>query len=432
VLAVTVNKAHYLLGLARDLIVKLPMTSAALRDGIIDERKATIVADHCANLTPEQARRAEPILFALPDVASMTPSMIRYRIARAVMEVDADAARRRREKAAKEECAVLTDAESSGNMMIVARELPAATVLQLDAMIAARAAQLRKAGLKGSLRELRVQAFLERFGITGPLGPIPVTAGPLPASAAGLPLTLHLTAPAATITGQADRPGELSGTPLDPGGCLDLADAATGASGTAWEFTITDKHGRPVAHACGTPGPHDKTRRSQARPGARPGKARHGKAGHDRTVTREPGSEQPVIDKVAGGPDPRYGTWRYRHRDREILFAFEHLSGRCDHRHQSARHDPGKHLRHLTGILNTTCTCPVCRFPEHRTDYEHSVPYRLGGRTCLCDAGPVCRREHRAKQRPGWKVEHAGAIGWFRWTVPSGRTYLSAPTSYPV
>jgi hypothetical protein len=88
-------------------------------------------------------------------------------------------------------------------------------------------------------------------------------------------------------------------------------------------------------------------------------------------------------------------------------------------------------LRHLTGILNAHCTFPPCRRPEHTCDYEHSQPYDQGGRTCLCEAGPACRHDHRAKQAPGWQVEQAGARGWFRWTTPSGRTYLSRPTQYP-
>jgi hypothetical protein len=88
-------------------------------------------------------------------------------------------------------------------------------------------------------------------------------------------------------------------------------------------------------------------------------------------------------------------------------------------------------LRHLTGILNAHCTFPPCRRPEHTCDYEHSQPYDQGGKTCLCEAGPTCRHDHRAKQAPGWRVEQAGARGWFRWITPSGRTYLSRPTQYP-
>ena len=63
--------------------------------------------------------------------------------------------------------------------------------------------------------------------------------------------------------------------------------------------------------------------------------------------------------------------------------------------------------------------------------YEHSTPHEQGGRTCLCEAGPVCRHNHRDKQAPGWHLEHAGARGWFRWTTPSSRSYLSRPTQYP-
>jgi hypothetical protein len=52
--------------------------------------------------------------------------------------------------------------------------------------------------------------------------------------------------------------------------------------------------------------------------------------------------------------------------------------------------------------------------------------------TCMCDCGPVCRTDHRDKQRPGWKLREAGNRGWFRWTLPSGRSYLTGPTIYPM
>jgi hypothetical protein len=109
----------------------------------------------------------------------------------------------------------------------------------------------------------------------------------------------------------------------------------------------------------------------------------------------------------------------------------ESLAGPCDHRHQAAGHDPGLKLKHLTGILNTCCTFLPCRRPEAQCDYEHSTPFEKGGKTCLCEAGPVCRHNHRDKQAPGWHLEQAGSRGWFRWTTPSGRSYLSGPTQYP-
>jgi hypothetical protein len=115
-----------------------------------------------------------------------------------------------------------------------------------------------------------------------------------------------------------------------------------------------------------------------------------------------------------------------------MVLDFEQLEGECDHKHQAPGHDPGKLLRHLTAVLNQECTFGTCRTPERRADYEHARPWEDGGISCLCNCGPVCRRNHRDKQRPGWKLEEAGARGHFKWTLPSGRTYLSKPTSYPI
>ena len=116
---------------------------------------------------------------------------------------------------------------------------------------------------------------------------------------------------------------------------------------------------------------------------------------------------------------------------KDLVFALESLACPCDHKHQAAGHDPGVRLRHLTGILNACCTFPPCRRPEAQSDYEHSTPYEQGGRTCLCEAGPVCRHNHRDKQAPGWHLEHAGARGWFRWTTPPAGPTSAAPPSTP-
>jgi hypothetical protein len=115
----------------------------------------------------------------------------------------------------------------------------------------------------------------------------------------------------------------------------------------------------------------------------------------------------------------------------ELEFTMENLAGPCDHKHEAAGHDPGVKLRHLTGILNPCCTFLTCRRPRRQSDYEHSTPFDKGGRTCLCEGGPVCRHHHRDKQAPGWHLEHGQARGWFRWTTASGRTYTTRPTQYP-
>jgi hypothetical protein len=453
-LHITRHAGDDLLDLAHDLTVKLPGTAAALRDGIIDADKAHIIALRCSVLTPDEARAAEAILFAHPDVDEMTWGMIRDRIARAVIEVNPEATIQRRKLAARQR-RVEVAPEDSGNAMIAGRELPPAAVLAASQMLTARARQLRKAGIGGGMDELRVQAYLEKLGVLDPLADVGGRAGtdgssddghadggggnggpgpggthpghPGPAGGAGarpgevpagFAARTNLTLPLATLLDLAERPGIMPGVgAIDPLLVRDLAAAASRNPRSTWCVTITDPDGRPVAHGCGRPPPKR----------GRPEHAVHG---------------GPVFNSADRGP-PGTGTLRLNlatfartaggdaDRGRDLEFSLEPLAGRCDHRHQAAGHDPGAMLRHLTGILNACCTFPPCRRPAAQSDYEHSVPFEAGGRTCLCEAGPVCRHNHRDKQAPGWRLEQAGSRGWFRWTTPSGRSYLSGPTRYP-
>jgi hypothetical protein len=64
----------------------------------------------------------------------------------------------------------------------------------------------------------------------------------------------------------------------------------------------------------------------------------------------------------------------------------------CDHRHETRGHDPGVKLRHLSQVRHATCTSPVCRRPATQCDHEHNIPYEAGGRSCLCNTGPQCKR----------------------------------------
>ena len=42
---------------------------------------------------------------------------------------------------------------------------------------------------------------------------------------------------------------------------------------------------------------------------------------------------------------------------------------------------------------------------------------------------PPCRRHHRVKQAPGWKLNQPEP-GVMSWTTPSGRSYTTTPTVY--
>jgi Domain of unknown function (DUF222) len=437
-LAISRRSAVHLLDLAWDLTVKLPKTSRMLRDGLIDEAKAAAVSAAFANLNLDQAAAAEDILYAHDDLARRTVGTIRDRAARAAMEVDPDVARRRREEARKD-ARVEVRAEDSGNASIAGRELPPDAVDAMNQALTRRARQFRKAGIVGTLDELRAQALLEPFGQADPLGSTGNGEadgggggggrGPKPGGGAGPAGTggtwaggacpacgsrgarINLTVPLATLTDLAGRPGHLRGTgPIDPDLARDYADRAARHPGTEFCITLTSPDGRAAAHACGKSA---RTSRSGA-PGP------------------PPETGPPRITLVDRGPPGSLGSWRYQHGQRDLVFEFEDLAGPCDHRHQAAGHDPGKHLKHLTGVLNWECTHPACRRPEYQSDYEHTTPYERGGRTCLCQGGPACRTDHQDKQRPGWKVEDTGHRGWFTWITPSGRRYTKGPTIYPV
>jgi len=109
-------------------------------------------------LDPAEARRAEAMV--LDRAGRLTPGGLRAAIARAVMEVAPDKARKRREQAAKD-ARVRQWAEDSGNAALTGRELPPAEALAADQRITAWARELKKAGLEGSMDELRARAYLD-------------------------------------------------------------------------------------------------------------------------------------------------------------------------------------------------------------------------------------------------------------------------------
>ena len=244
----------------------------------------------------------------------------------------------------------------------------------------------------------------------GPRAPAPggPLAGMIPPGFAG---QVTLTIPEATVTGRADRPGELGGIgPIDPDLARDLAAAAARNPRSTWCVTVTDRHGHAIGHGCARP----VTRR---KPDGRdpPGEP---------SFTFTP-ADQP-------GPPGGYGTWRFTAGPRELLIEIGPLPTRdCDHRHEARGHDPGVMLRHLTEVRHATCTGPGCRRPAARCDFEHNTPYEAGGRSCLCNGNPKCRHDHRLKQDPRWKAEQLPS-GEVRWTTPSGRQYTTEPTRYPI
>jgi hypothetical protein len=338
------------------------------------------------------------------------------------MEVAPKKAWKRREVAARF-ARVERWAEDSGNAALAGRELSPEEVLAADQRITAWAQELKKAGLEGDMDVLRARAYLDLL-LGRDSRPREDAGGPT-ASAAGMAAPggfagrIILTVPLANLTGLADRPGELSGIgPVDPWLARDLATAAAANPKTTWCVTVTDGQGHAVGHGCARPG--SKSHRERAGPGP-PGGARD-EPGFSFTATGAP------------GPPGGYGAWRLRipGSGPDLLVTPDPLTTKdCDHRYEARGHNPGVKLRHLTQVRHAACTGPWCRRPAAQCDFEHNTPYEAGGRTCLCNGGPKCRRDHRLKQDPRWKVDQL-PDGTFRWTTPTGRQYITEPTRYPV
>ncbi len=424
VLAESRHKAAGLIAVADSLDAKLPGTKSALRDGTITFAKVQIITNAVTVLTVKEARAAEKLV--LGRAGRLTPGGLRAAISQAVMDVAPEKAKSRREQAARS-ARVERWGEDSGNGALAGRELPPAGVLAADQRITAWARQLKAAGLGGDMDQLRARAFLDLLcgtdsrpgaaaGQENPGHPV----GLVPA---GFAARGNLTIPLATLLGLADRPGQLAGTPIDPWLARDLANAAAASPMTTWCVTATDHHGHATWHACARPAPKNHTRRRK-RGGSRPPGATGNRDG--------PPPAFAVTRTSRDGPPGSPGTWTLTIHGREYQVTFDPLTtANCDHRFEAKGHDPGAKLRHLTQIRHATCTSPICRRPADQCDFEHSTPYDAGGRTCLCNADPKCRRDHRLKQHPRWKADQL-PDGTVRWTTPSGRQYTTEPTRYPI
>ena len=107
-----------------------------------------------------------------------------------------------------------------------------------------------------------------------------------------------LTIPEATVTGRADRPGELGGIgPIDPDLARDLAAAAARNPRSTWCVTVTDSQGHAIGHGCARP-----ARRRKPDGPDPPG-------GPSFTFTP---TDQP-------GPPGGYGTWRFTTGQQDLL-----------------------------------------------------------------------------------------------------------------
>ena len=367
---------------------RLPQTFAALAAGRIHPVHVRIIEDVTRVLTAADAARADAILAEAAQ--AKTFGELRAAAHRLVLRLDPDAARRRKE-AARKEAHVRRFREESGNAGMIARELPSDEVLASWQHVDQRAHDLRAAGLPGTLRELRVRAYLdllqERDSRAGPADPPDQNGsggggpgrdgGPNPDQGLGparsqdpgpsIAALVTITVPAGTMLGRGEQPGEVGGFGLlDGPATRDLVAAAARHPDTRWCVTALHPDGTAGAHGCAA--------------------GRH------------------LIPEGRAGPGPPAGQAEGLLRkltDRLVPIA----RGHCDHSRAETGYRPSRKLEHLVNARNTRCSAPGCGRPAARCDKDHTVAWLNGGLTCECNLAPLCRHHHRCKQAEGWQLD---------------------------
>jgi hypothetical protein len=428
-LTLTGRAAGGLLDLAMAL-QRLPLTARALAAGGIDVPRAMVIADEVSGLDDEHVAAVE--VRVLARAADQTTTQVGAAARRAVIAADPGAVRRRREKAERQ-ARVERWAEHAGTAALAGRDLPPVGALAADQHVSQLAAALRAAGVAGTMDELRARVFVALLagqpasslmppgvaaaagGPGGPAGAGSSGGGPVAPSgpgaagagtsggtgAAGGPPggvavagMVNLTMPLSTWLGLSASPGEVAAFgPLDAQDCRDLGKVMAAHPRTRWCLTLLDNSSRPVAHGC--------VRRRRGRSGRDP-----------RSPGEGPGPPAGILSWIAG-------------------IELESLeSGGCGHRREVAGYRPSVMLEHLVGVRQLVCAFPGCARAARRCDLDHTVAYDRGGRTCECNLAPLCRRHHRAKQAPGWRLDQPEP-GTMIWTTPTGRTHITYPTAYP-
>ena len=410
---------------AADLAARLPATLAGMAAGLIDEARAGVIALHTRSLSPADTALADGILAALAPALRL--DQLSRKAAALEMKLNPEAVKARREQARHTRQRVEVFREESGNAAVAGREMDSGDALASKAHIHALALRLRRAGMPGTLDQLRLRVFadltvgrnpLDRL-VSPPVPPDeakeqetgPAASGtplpdydhddgndpgipaedslPSPASPpAPMPALINLVVHAGTLFGWDTIPTQAGGWGLlDADETRAIVAAASTHPGTRWCVTVTGADGTALAHGC-SPGQHPWT------------------------------------------PTPEQAAPLSRFLRRLNASLTSIATTACDHAHAEPGYTPSRRLKHLVHARTQTCDAPGCTAQAVHADLDHTNAYPYG-LTDQCNLSPKCRRHHKAKQAPDWKVEQPQP-GLIRWTLPSGRTHTTTPTSYSV
>ena len=446
--------------LAQNLQDRLPATRAGLAAGVIDAGRARTIWRYTRYLSDADAATADEILARV--APELTCEQLARRALAVVMRLDPEAMKRGKDEARATRQRVEARQEYSGNASLAGRELAVGDVLASRAHMDALAAALRRGGVPGSLRQLRVLVYLDLTQGRDPLDRLTRPAAPGETGQDG-----------GCRPGQRDRDaddGDGSPSPGDGDGDGAAGDGHSGSGdfgglggagdddqdpdGPGGQHGPASPSGNPApfpalvnltipagtlfgfSHAPGDAGgwgllDSADTRRLTAAASQHPATrwavtllapdgtaAAHGRA-------RGPHTFPPADGRARDGPAALAAFLR------ELNVTFTAIAkGSCDHAAAEHRYVPSRALKDLVRARTATCPAPGCGARACHSDLDHTVAYPAG-LTCQCDLSPPCRHHHRVKQAPGWRLEQPRP-GIMRWTTPSGRSYTTRPTVYEV
>ncbi|MEI4279213.1 hypothetical protein [Klenkia terrae] len=459
VLGIGVSSAVSLVDKQRVLVEQLPQVWEELADGVIDVRRCQVLVD-------DLAHRKQSFGGGLPDdlvddIArrglrwigeGIGPTPLADRIGGALIAADPAEADRRAERRKKKQN-VTTVGCGDGLAGFRADLLDAADAAQMQAVVDAMAATMRKAGDRRPIGQLRVDAHRQLV-----LRPWEA----LPDDVARARWQLAMRVELADLDGL----GSLGSIPRSAAPTADGEGSQDGPPiGTAPEPGTDNHNGRPAPTGSTSSTPR---RSGDGRDGQREhgGQDEHEHSEHERSEHEH--SEQGAgsgVGEIGGlSVSPvavaellaRFDALlasgaRGRVQGGDVWFEILDATGRL--RALTSPAEARAALRRGTGLgpppriadyepnaaqtrfvkaRDRHCRFPGCARPAEYVDLDHAIPYdhdepSAGGPTCVTNLVCLCRRHHRLKTHaPGW-VFAMDPDGTLHVTPPGGRTRTTRP-----
>ncbi|WP_083427461.1 HNH endonuclease signature motif containing protein [Geodermatophilus obscurus] len=345
----------------------LPGTWAALAAGDLDEYRARILVEVLEYADPGLARRVEARL--LPEAVQLTAGRLRKRALELLLQLDPDAAERRREQAQRHADVRLEPSPDEGMARLTA-DLPAEVAAACHAVIDALAAMLKADGDPRPIGQLHTQVAADLILRPWDDSRPPVTAH------------LQITATLASLAGSSTGCGAVNGLPITAAHLRDLlarldALGVQAPDGGSVTVALTDDDG--TLRATGT---LDRLRRLAA---------------HGCTQHPDEQCDCAVLDRPTA----------------------------------KDRYTPSAAQQAFIRTRDRSCRFPTCGQRIGWADTDHVIPHAAGGATDCANLCCLCRSHHRLKTfARGWRFE-MGADGTLTVTTPSGITRTTRPPGMP-